>query len=312
MTISNHEEEFGGLPVEEFDLDTGIQNASGVAYRLTLGYEREQQGMKFSDLLEKYLSDPQIGEVKALIIGCWDAAYEGGGSASCVDQLLDAADLLTGLKHLFLGDITYEESEISWIAQTDVSPLFRAFPQLEELRLRGSNDLSLGSVNHANLKKLIIESGGLGAYVVREVVAANCPALEHLELWLGTEDYGGDTTIADVEPILTGALFPKLKYLGLRNSEFADEIAQAIAVSPILNQVEVVDLSMGTLSDQGAQALLDSKRLNHLKKLDLHFHYLSDGMCEQLQQLEIEVDTDDQQEPDEYDGEENRYCAVTE
>ncbi|WP_232093216.1 hypothetical protein [Gimesia panareensis] len=107
-------------------------------------------------------------------------------------------------------------------------------------------------------------------------------------------------------------LFPKLKYLGLRNSIFADEIAQAIAAAPILNQVEVVDLSLGTLGDAGAQALLDCNRLNELKKLDLHFHYLTDEMCKKLSTLDLEVDLDDQQEPDEYDGEMNRYCAVSE
>ncbi len=93
---------------------------------------------------------------------------------------------------------------------------------------------------------------------------------------------------------------------------FSDEIAKAIAAAPILNQVEVVDLSLGTLSDEGAQALLDCNRLNQLKKLDLHFHYLSDEMCKKLSELEIEVDVDDQQEPDEYDGEMERYCAVSE
>lgn len=312
MTIDSHVDEFGGLPVREFDPEKGIQDASGVAYRLTLGYEREQDGMKFSDLLEKYLSHPQIGNVTALVIGCWDGAYEGSGAETVVDQLLDSSDLLTGLRHLFFGDITFEESEISWIGQADLSPLLSSFPQLEELRIRGANDLSLGRVNHEHLKTLIIEAGGLGADVVQEVTAAVLPELEHLELWLGTDEYGGDASIADVEPLLTGALFPKLKYLGLRNSMFSDEIAKAIAAAPILNQVEVVDLSLGTLSDEGAQALLDCNRLNQLKKLDLHFHYLSDEMCKKLSELEIEVDVDDQQEPDEYNGEVNRYCAVSE
>ena len=184
------------------------------------------------------MSSPQVGEARALIFGCWDSAFEGGGSESCVEQLVAASEKLSSLRHLFLGDITYEESEISWIVQTDLSALLDAFPQLEELKVRGANGLSLGRADHPQLKKLVIESGGLGADVVREVTAANFPALEHLELWLGTEHYGGDASIADVEPILTGALFPNLKYLGLRDSEFADEIAQAIAVSPILDQLE--------------------------------------------------------------------------
>ncbi len=45
-----------------------------------------------------------------------------------------------------------------------------------------------------SLVALTIESGGLPAAVVREVASAHLPALEHLELWLGEENYGGDAT----------------------------------------------------------------------------------------------------------------------
>ena len=44
------------------------------------------------------------------------------------------ADRLPALEALFLGDITFEQQEISWIQQSDISPLFLAFPRLRVLR----------------------------------------------------------------------------------------------------------------------------------------------------------------------------------
>jgi hypothetical protein len=168
--------------------------------------------------------------------------------------------------------------------------------------------------NAPHLKTLIVQSGGLPARVVRQIARADLPVLEHLEVHLGSQWYGGDTTIEDIIPILSSEKFPKLKYLGLRNSEFTDQIAKAIAQSTILERLEVLDLSWGTIADEGAQALLDCPHTRKLKKLDLHRHYCSLEMMSKLKELLIEVDVSDPQQPDddERESEEDRYCAVSE
>jgi hypothetical protein len=186
--------------------------------------------------------------------------------------------------------------------------LFGAYPNLEHFRVRGGNGLALGAVRHDHLKLLIVESGGLNRSIVQQVCAAQLPALEHLELWLGDEGYGATTRVEDLAPILAGTLFPYLRYLGLRDSEIADEIAAALAQSPILERIRVLDLSLGTLGDEGAAALLANPAVRRLEKLDLHHHYCSDEMMTRLQALGIDVDVSDQQDED--DGE--RYVAVSE
>jgi hypothetical protein len=55
---------------------------------------------------------------------------------------------LTNLRAIFLGDITYEENEISWIEQSDVSPLLRAYPALEVSRVRGGNSLEFSKIKN--------------------------------------------------------------------------------------------------------------------------------------------------------------------
>ena len=104
---------------------------------------------------------------------------------------------------------------------------------------------------------------GAAVMLLPEVWAAELPRLEHLELWLGDGYYGGIATAAPLAPLLSGNLFPNLKYLGLRNSRIADEVAKAVAASPILERLEVLDLSLGNMGDEGARALIASPAVRH-------------------------------------------------
>jgi hypothetical protein len=159
----------------------------------------------------------------------------------------------------------------------------------------------------------VIETGGLDASVTKQVLSSSLPSLEHLELWLGAESYGATTTVEDLEPLFSGALFPRLRYLGLRDSELADAIAERIAQSPLLERIEVLDLSLGTLGDKGAEALLASPAVRRLRKLDLHHHYMSKDVLLRLHKLGPEVDLSGAEDVDVgRDGEEYRYVAVGE
>jgi hypothetical protein len=125
------------------------------------------------------------------------------------------------------------------------------------------------------------------------------PALEHLELWLGCAEHGADCEVADLEPVLSGARSPRLRHLALCNSEIQDEVAAAVASAPVVDRLEVLDLSMGILSDEGAAALLGGRPLTHLRKLDLHYNYLSEPVRRRLRQalepagVEVDLDQDD-------------------
>jgi hypothetical protein len=191
--------------------------------------------------------------------------------------------------------------------------LFGAYPQLEHFRVRGGNGLSFGEgVRHDYLKSLVVETGGMPQALLRQIIRSQFLCLEHLEIWTGSDGYGWDGELADLMPVLDGSILPTLKYLGIRNSELANEVAQTVATSPILGRLETLDLSMGILKDEGAQALLDSPGIAGLKKLVLHDSFLSPEMCAKLQQKFPAVDVSEQREPDEYDGEISYYVAVGE
>jgi hypothetical protein len=307
MGIHGHIENFQGKPVVNYDKNIGIADPIDTVYRIWFEYESEDSILS---LLEHFLVDSNAMKVTSLIIGVWN--YECESNQSVVELLTNNSHKLPSLSALFLGDIIEEESQISWIVQSNLSAMLQAYPQLEYLQIKGNDGLSFGEMKLDRLKTLIIETGGLGLSVAKEVFQAQLPALEHLELWLGTPDYGGDITPEDLAPLFDGSLFPQLKYLGLRDSEIADQVAVTVANAPIVQRLKTLDLSLGNVGDIGATALLDSPLIQHLEKLDLHHHYISEELTNKLTNLSLLVDVSDRQEANVYDGEEHRYIAVSE
>lgn len=287
--------EFHGLTVVDFE-DASSWRGPGVAYRLREEYEDE---VSIGDRLETLLAQPGADRLEGLIIGMWSAASEGTGSEEIVAKLVEAAPGLPGLKALFFGEMTYEECEISWINQSDLSPLLQAFPKLEALRIRGGSKLSFSRVQHSSLREFAVETGGLARSVVRELFLCELPALEHLELLFGEENYGFDGSVEDLQPVLSGRLYPHLKYLGLMNSAIANDIAAVVVNSPIVDRIEVLDLSMGNLDDAGVQSLHGLAPKRNLKCVNLSHHYASDDAIEQLRAaLPCELVADDRHDPE--------------
>lgn len=278
--------------------------------RLSLSYDEAESGKTLLGKIEAFLASEQSGQTDALVIGAWEEPHEISPQKG-LDLLVENASKLQKLKELYVGDMDSEECEISWIIQGDYTRIFPAFPQLERLHIKGSNSLTLSSQKlvHQHLKALIIECGGVGKDILATIAGAHLPNLESLTIFLGTEEYGFDGSIQDVRPFLEKGRFPKLRALGLVDSMIADEIAIEAAKASVLEQIETLDLSLGTLSDAGGKALLESAAVIRLKKLDLSHHYLSDAVMKQFKGLGIVVDVSDQQESED---EEDRYVAVGE
>ncbi|MFF8727054.1 STM4015 family protein [Streptomyces sp. NPDC015171] len=318
MTLGDNPHVFHGLPVYTFpdaEPERDLPEPEGVAWRVAADvYDGDEE---WEAVFARFLDTVDTTRVRALIVGAWKEAYDTD-PAAVIEALLAARDRLPALRAIFLGHMESEECEISWINQRDVTPLLAGFPDLEEFGVRGGSGLEFPALRHTALRRLTMETGGLGAEVVRGVGASDLPALEHLDLWLGTPDYGGDSEAADLEPILSGARLPRLRHLALRNSEMQDAVAAAVASAPVVARLESLDLSMGVLTDEGAAALLGGQPLTHLRKLDLHYHYVSEPLLDRLRQtlepagVELNLDRDDAEEDEEEDGTVWRYVSVGE
>ena len=306
MTINEHLGEFGGFTVVDYRPGGGLPSPERHAWRL----RSEWEGPPLAEgVLPAFLAEPEVSRTRGLVIGMYTDDVYDVSTQVVIDRLVAEASKLPSLEALFLGDMTFEECEISWIHHGDVTQLAEAFPGLVAYGVRGgSEQITVRPFTSANLRRLVFEMGGMPRDVLKAVCASDLPALEHLELWLGTSQYGGDVTVADLAPLLSGELFPSLSHLGLRDAEIADDVAAALADAPVVRRLKTLDLSLGTLSDAGARALLGGQSLGHLAYLDLHHHYLSQAMVAEIEATGMLVDLSDRQEPDNGD----RYVAVGE
>jgi len=312
MPNTKHLLKFAGKPVEDYHAGQSKIKPGSKVYRIRSEYRWGEVENTFLINFQSFLKQRDVGKATALVIGGWDGATDGGLPTAAVEQLVGVRDRLPKLKTLFFGDITYQEYEISWLRQGDVSSLFSAYPNLEEIAFRGGIGLHLGKVQHKRLQKLTIQAGGLPANLFRQVLEADLPALTHLELWLGRLDYGGNVTLEDLRPLLDGKCFTKMRSLGLRNRDRLAEIVVDVAKSPVVRRLDVLDLSMGSLNDEEAAPLLEIAALKKLKTLDLSQNYLTASMIKQFKKAGIKIKADDSRVAESYDDEEYRYSVIGE
>ncbi|MFL1377127.1 MULTISPECIES: STM4015 family protein [unclassified Nocardiopsis] len=341
MTFNAHMTEFGGLPVFEYRSPDGmaaqrewaekhpggrrgltealpllaaLRTPASFAWRLrdAEGWEPRRGEDFVQRYYEWFCSEVDPAAVTALVIGNHEETMDVMEPEPIRDALLATAPRWTGVRSLFYADATYDECEASWLEHGDLSAVLEAFPRLERLGIRGTGALSLPVEEHAHLRSLTLQGGGLPADLARQVLASRYPALEHLELWLGVQNYNGDTFPADLAPLLEGRVHTGVRSLGLRNAERTDLWVEAVAGSPILDRLEALDFSSGTLTDKGAQILLDTPGFRGLRRLDLHHHFMTEDMEKRV--LEAFADTGTQVDVSErLDGGGDRlYPSVTE
>jgi len=224
------------------------------------------------------------------VAGIAGEAYDEPNTDTVLKSLIKHKDALPNLISLYLNDIESEECELSWIVEGDLSPVWERFPNLREFKVRGYPG-EMGQISMPYLEKFTIECSGMKKANLQRLFKADMPNLMHLDLWIGTDEYGGETNADDWGPLLSGELFPKLKYLGLRNCSYADNLAKIVADAPILDRIETLDMSLGTLGDEGGVALYQSDKVRALKHLDLEHHFMSDWMMGRFQGIDKPIPT---------------------
>ena len=250
-----------------------------------------------ADILELLVHHPSGRFLNELVIG-----FDGLPGDSDLQSVIDilAHQMVPSLRKLHLGEFEYpEQCEISWFTVGNLAELWRAVPRLMHLIVQGA-EFTLGDIEHDKLEHLELRTGGLPSAVARSVTAARLPALRHLEVWYGSETYGGDASFLDVAPLLERHDLSALRTLALKNCEFTDEICDGISRSRLLRQLEVLDLSMGTMSDTGVDAIVaHADAFKHLKTIDVSKNWITSEGIARLRTVGPQIIDDDQQEGDE-------------
>jgi uncharacterized protein (TIGR02996 family) len=282
----------------------------GFIHDATLACEMDEDPHKLEELVDELLAHPSARALQELRIGSLGIADQFN-YRKVVAALVGAGS--PSLRSLDLADFPGEDCEISWSELGDVSKLYKAFPRLERLRLRGGS-MALGKLALPELRSFAVETGGLDGGCIKSICSAKWPKLESLKLYFGDDNYGASGNVKSILPILAGKGLGALRHLGLMNADFTDALCAALPKAKVLPQLETLDLSLGTMSDVGAAALVAAKaQLSHLKRLNVDDNFLTKAGLKSLTALGIEVHGGKQREPENlYDEEDGRYVSVGE
>ena len=226
------------------------------------------------------------------------------------------------LARLTVGDVD-RDIDMAHHAIGDVGKaITKAFPNLRSLELRsGSQDwrgghetFGFGGLDLPKLEELVIETCAMSTKRMKALTAAKLPALEKLEVWFGSTTHEQITKSATVAPIWDGKTFPKLKHLGLCNTEMAADFVRLVPASKLAPQLEVLDFSRSTLDDNELRELAaEPKQFPKLKRLILDDTYVTSPGVKQAKTAfkGVEISAKDPRQIEEYD-EGTRYVSVAE
>lgn len=281
---------------------------NGFIHFLRLSHDEDQLPKKFdgtlADILDQVLDHPS----GRFIV---EVAFHGNGNLNddnlqpLIDKLAEKAPAT--LRKLTLGD---NIDQISWHHVGSLAPLWPSVPHLETLEIE-TGELEVGEPGQMiapALQRAVFITGGMSPSCARGIATAQLPAIQHLEIYYGDPNYGGNATIDDVKPLLERSDLTKLRYLGLKNSMFANEIARLVGSAKVIKHLDTLDLSLGAMTDEGAKYLAESApALAHLKTLNLKRNFLTPAGIELVKNLCPTVITDGQEKPYERSNGELRY-----
>lgn len=189
-------------------------------------------------------------------------------------------------------DATYSCS--GYYTVVDSSQMWSALPRLRELTLHAAS-MMLGDIDLPELRKCTIIAGALDHGAATSISNARWPKLETLLVSCGHNAAGATNDASVLRPLLNSQEMPRLRTLSITDCDFTDELCADLAQSALLAQLEILDLSNGTIGSIGAQALL-TKRENftHLRRLNLDDNFIPAEFLMPLRNLCSEVVSYDQ------------------
>jgi len=155
-----------------------------------------------------------------------------------------------------------------------LDPLLQSTPRLQALQLRGQCP-HLGSLAHQGLTHLEIATHHMSIAVLTALIESKLPSLHTLVLHLNPPP--GDSTEyqQSVIQLISNLNAPKLRRLAIHQTPFSNLICQQLQYCELLEQLEVLDLTGGSLTDDGARAILaQPSRYQHLATLALGENWL--------------------------------------
>ena len=278
-----------------------VQWRLGFVHRAWIGRRSDNRPYTVRELVAALLAHPSALFLRELVIGPL-----GTGRARdyrpVIDAICDAAP--AALCELTIADVPIGYTELAPVELGDVSRLVASLPQLQALRLRGGaialdevdapalrtfdvitpefDGEFLDAVDRSVGRSLRNSPGARHAAGADQIAGRGWPRLAELHL-CGND---GELRLDALPTVLEGRAVPALRKLFLVRTTSTIAIWNALAASPLLEQLDSVDLSHGDLSDQHVGHMLSQRSaFSHLQELRLDGNYLSRAVRADLQRL---------------------------
>ena len=240
------------------------------------------------DLSWDLLSSPSSRFLRSLWVGA-DGEGPSYDFSPVVEVLLKTRP--QHLSTLILSEVPKSPAELTTSTLGALHGLCEALPGLTDLTLRAGS-MELEPLDHAQLTYLKIQSAGMTEPNVRALTEAETPRLARLELSTG------QSPLPSLGGLFFEARLASLKHLGITHTEGTEALLDELLRSRLLKQLEVLDLSQGSIDDEAATRLLSGdSALQHLSRLDLRGNYLSEDLLPSLTGLAQHVLLEDQRKP---------------
>jgi hypothetical protein len=150
------------------------------------------------------------------------------------------------------------------------------------------------AIKHAHLRQLAVTAAEVTPRSLAHLLGAALPALETLELSCPNLRVG----FADADALASRTSMPKLKRLALRQTISTSSIVDALVGTPLLRQLDELDLSGGDLNDASVTILAQRQdEIRHLRVLDVGGNQISSARAQQLAEITTATRADVQRTP---------------
>jgi len=258
---------------------------------LPAGSRDEYQG---AILLDWLLALPTARFLRDLWLGPFD--HRGADQYAEMMQVLLAAERPT-MRDLYIGPAE-DTRAASWSDAGNLSGLATGLPELRRLEVH-TGHVTFDELELPWIEELVLQIENLTPANVAALAGSRLPFLERLELRSPGYTLGEDPQ--PLSRLLSGEGMPVLEALSLGLSSVTGVLLELLVESPLLAQIEELDLSEAGLTDAGAALIAKhGERFSHLARLDLSRNRLGQEGIALVQGVcpEVLVDEQHSREPD--------------
>ncbi|MDB4954102.1 MAG: hypothetical protein JWO36_1671 [Myxococcales bacterium] len=202
---------------------------------------RSEQQPEPATILEELVRHPSAQFLRSIVIGPLGATnkFDFKPVVAALGQRLPPL-----LDELVIGDFGPEHIELDFTSLANVSPLLAA-PNLRRLVVRAGTLRFDAPIEHAALRELSVTAVDLTQKTIGRLIDAAVPALEVLEISAAPLDL----EIKQLDKLLRRKDRTQLRRLALRHTTKTATVFAEIVRSPLMRQLEVLDLGDGDMTD---------------------------------------------------------------